>query len=632
MGSRYAVLTLPAGRSIDFKQKLEKRLEQSYVQTSLPIFQRQNTGQESDETIILHNEMVMSFEPGTSKGKIDEILRRFNVEIVRPFRFSQDRYLVRSREATGAAMFPLIDQLSNVSGVRSISPNLIQSINHQQGTIPLNPPPKEATIDLQALVTSNLQDKKSAYPQSLLPYQWHLNSRKRKPLGQRTDVQATEAWEKGKTGKGTLVAVIDSAIQWDHPDLKNNVYEVPQNSPNLMPGERYGLDFSQWETTKTCLNSDPNNCAAGDPDTRLSSAEMGQLRPLFQQMFQSDTDLLKQYEMIVGRLRRQNPNLSDSTIADIIRNYFLGGIAGEFHGTWVAGVIAAKPNGKPGAIGVAPDAKILPVRVFGLGGEISTDGLIEAIGYSAARKADVINLSLGSLVPTQDVVSQVFSVLDANPKLVIVASSGNSNLDGSGYPAAIPGVLSVGASNLEGNRSPYSNYGRRLDVIAPGGDTALKQSGGILTTGGTFLEDFWQGLKPPQYAWGPAFDPLGQYVQVQGTSFSSPVVAGVVALMRQADPDRKLDRTQIVDIIRKTADYQPLQVVQRDQNLYRLQKGIPSTTIPLPNFNFPVSNPGIQKPGEVIPIEQYYFGAGLVNAAAAVEQTQKQVNRKMEER
>lgn len=148
-----------------------------------------------------------------------------------------------------------------------------------------------------------------------------------------------------------------------------------------------------------------------------------------------------------------------------------------------------------------------------------------------------------------------------------------------------------------------------------------------MTTGGTFLPGLWRGIQPPKLAWGPAFDPLGLYVQVQGTSFASPMVAGVVALMREADPERRLDRDQVLKIVRETASYQPLRVTQRDQNLYRLQKGVPSTSIL--DFGIPVSNPGIQRSGEVLPIEEYYFGAGLVNAAAAVEKIQKRLSEKI---
>lgn len=127
----------------------------------------------------------------------------------------------------------------------------------------------------------------------------------------------------------------------------------------------------------------------------------------------------------------------------------------------------------------------------------------------------------------------------------------------------------------------------------------------------------------PNYTWGSAFDPRGQYVQVQGTSFSSPVVAGVVALMKGADPQRRLTRDQVTQIIRQTASYQPLKITQKDANRYRLQKGIPST--PIPMVGIPVSNPGINAPGAVLPIEQYYFGKGLVNAAAAVDAVKQQV-------
>ncbi|MFM2432798.1 MAG: hypothetical protein RLZZ511_4012 [Cyanobacteriota bacterium] len=610
LGTNYAVLTLPATRSLDYQQKLTQRLAQSYVQTTLPIFQRQEASSDSNETIILNDEMILSFEAGSSKSQIDAILKRYDAEIVRPLRFSKNRYVVRSRSVTGAGLLPVIDQIGGATGVQSASPNFIQSIAYQ---------PKQSVTPQTLLERDNPTPQSianlpkapnSPYPDSLLPYQWHLNSRFKQALSPRTDIRATEAWTTSNRGKGAVVAVIDSAIQWDHPDLQDNLYEVPQNLPDLMPGERYGWDFSSWERSQTCLNNDPKSCVAGDPDTRLSKEEVALLKPHFQRMFGSADVILQEYSDLAAQVRKRYPKLPPAKVAEMIRDYVLATISSEFHGTWVSGVIAAKPQAAGGVVGVAPEAKILPVRVFGLGGAISGDALIESIGYAAARKVDVINLSLGSLVPTQAEADQVFAVLDANPNLVIVASSGNEDLDGSGYPAAIPGVLSVGSSNLQGNRSPYSNYGRRLDVIAPGGDTSVRQSG--------------------EYAWGAAFDPLGQYVQVQGTSFSSPTVAGGVALMKGEDGKRQLTREQIVKIIQSTASYQPLKITQKDQNQYRLQKGVPTTTTL--SYGIPVSNPGIQKPGETLPIEQYYFGAGLVNAAAAVEQTQKQVNGKTEER
>jgi len=624
LGSRYAVLTLPTTRSLDFQQTLNQRLQQSYVQTTLPVFQRKDASPNSNQTIILHDEMIVSFEPGTSKEDIATILNRFDAEIVRPLQFTKNRYLVRSRTASGAGLLSVIDQIGTVTGVQSASPNFIQSLNYrpEMQTLSSTVEPQGAIDPKQVVHLPKLANQ--PYPDSLLPYEWHLDSRFRKTtLGPRSDIHVPEAWAAGNRGKDVLVAVIDSVIEWDHPDLQGNLYEVPQNLPDLLPGERYGWDFSGWGEQKTCFTSNPNLCAPGDPDTRLSAEEMAILKPHFQKMFQPDAVVLKDYAELASEIRKRYPNLNAKQTADRVRQYILSEISYEFHGTMVAGVVAAKPQAAGGVVGVAPNAKLLPVRVFGLGGEIKGDALLSAIGYAAARGADVINLSLGSLVPTQAEADEIFAVLDEHPNLVIVAAAGNEDVDGAGYPAAVPGVLSVGSTNLAGQRSFYSNYGRRLDVTAPGGDTSLRSSGGILTTGGTWLAGFWDGLTVPIYQWGPTFDPKGKYVQVQGTSFSSPVVAGVVALMKGEDPHHKLSRDRLLQIIRQTASYQPLTIPKRDENRYRLQKGIPST--PLPQFGLPVSNPGINKPGEVLPIEQYYFGRGLVNAAAAVALVKQEV-------
>ena len=638
LGTQYAILTLPKTRTIDFSQKLKQRLEQSYVQTTLPIFQRKSAESENTETIILNDEMLVTFEPGLSKAKIDQILDRSNAEIVRPLRFTQDRYLVRSKDASGAKLFPVIDQLASISGIQSVSPNFIQSIAYQPDRKSLlNRPtpdrpdrepalakPPGTGIDPKQLTPAPVPNQ--PFPSTLFPKQWHLDSRRTQTtLGPRSDVRAPEAWGKSRGGTGALVAVIDTAIQWDHPDLRSTLYQVPQNLPDLMPGEQYGWDFSGLGKFITC-NQNRTNCAPGDADTRMEASEIAELRPHFQRAFQSNQQILEAYPDLANQLQK-GLQFSPEQAAERIRQTILSDISSEFHGTWVSGVTIARPQDAQGVVGVAPNARLLPVRVFGLWGEISSAGLMEAIGYSAKRGADVINLSLGGLLPTQAEADLIFSVLDSNPKLVIVAAAGNENLDGAGYPAAIPGVLSVGATNLDGNRSPFSNFGRRLDLTAPGGDTSLGKRGGILTTGGTWIPGLWEGIQPPNYSWGPSIDNVGKYVQVQGTSFSSPVVAGVVALMKGEDPDRKLTRSQIFEILGNTASYQPLKVTKADDSRYRLQEGIPSTVMPGRSGGVIGSLPGIIDASQVkkMEIQPFYFGKGLVNAEAAVLAVQKQV-------
>lgn len=393
-----------------------------------------------------------------------------------------------------------------------------------------------------------------------------------------------------------VVAVIDSLIQWNHPDLRDSLYKV--QSPDKCPLEEYGWDFSEPSDSK-------NPCAVGDSDTRMSPLELNILRRKLHDTFKlSDKELIKRY-VHPSKLERINSPELEKRVANYLRSRIRSQVGGEFHGTLVSGVIAAKPQNKTGMWGVAPNAKILPVRVFGLNGSISSSAVIEAVGYAANRGADVINLSLGSIVPTDAGEFAFKQILQQNPKLVIVASSGNSDYDKVAYPSGYDGVLSVGASNLFGDRAPYSNYGKGLDVVAPGGDfsTSAQLWGGIPTTGGTWMDIFWQGNGFPKSSWSMVIDPRGKYWWMQGTSFSSPAVAGVVALMKGEDK-RNLNRVQLIDILKSTAGYEGLNVTPEEQKLYRRL----------------VNNRAI--PNSVTD-KQFFFGSGLINAEAAVNAVKK---------
>ncbi|NJR52423.1 MAG: S8 family serine peptidase [Leptolyngbyaceae cyanobacterium CSU_1_3] len=604
LGERYALITIPAGvNGNEVSQRIEQR---DYVENTLPVLSRQvkTNGQSEprNETIVLPNEIVISFEPGLSNSQKQMVLNSNSLEVIRPLRFSQNRYLVRSRTLSGTAILNVANQLNQVSGIQSATPNFVQSLSYtlpqaaSAGNLADKP---NAVEQLQKLLGGLPIAQNSPFQTAMLPLSWHLDSTARRgKFLPRTDVRATDAWQHSDRGKGAVVAVIDSLIQWDHPDLANNLYSVPDSASKL-PGEIHGWDFA-------------NN----DADTRISDPEITILRPHFQATFQLSTaELLKNYDQLAQAIKENYPNASTGQIAIILRNYVRSEIAAEFHGTWSSGVIAARPNNQNGVVGVAPEAKILPVRVFGLGGEITSASLIEAIGYAADRKVDVINMSLGGLLPDRELTDQIFSVLDANPKLVIVASAGNESLDGVAFPAAIPGVVSVGATNFTGNRAYYSSFGGRLDLVAPGGETVRASSLGILTTGGTWVDGFWEGIQVPEYAWGMALDPKGEYVQVQGTSFSAPTVAGVLALMKGEDRDRRLSREQLVSILKKTSSYEGLNLSKADVNQYRLQASIGFGTIE----TFPFLRPsGIFPQPRPVSAEQYFFGSGLVNADAAV--------------
>ena len=205
----------------------------------------------------------------------------------------------------------------------------------------------------------------------------------------------------------------------------------------------------------------------------------------------------------------------------------------SFHGTHIAGTVAAATHNSAGVAGVAFGAKVMPLRALGRFGGTDYD-IEQAVRYAAGlpndsgtvppRRADVINLSVGGpgfSTATQAVYDQARAA-----GVVIVAAAGNEGSSTPFYPAAFPSVLGVGAVDIDKARAPYSNFGTTVGVVAPGGNTARDVNGdgkpdGVLSTaasdsGGTLVND---------------------YAIWQGTSMATPHVAGVLALMKSAAPN-----------------------------------------------------------------------------------------------
>jgi subtilisin family serine protease len=629
LGENYALVNLPKDIQ-NAEVVLQQRIQQQpYVQTTLPVLTRN----EHQEIIVVPNEIILSFQSQLSQSQRQAILQQNNLEIVRPLRFNRDRYLVKSTSASGTKILSVSNQLNSVKGVTSATPNFIQSLtNHNLETATKQITNMQRTGDwLQTTKPENTNRSnpsqnssqsrsiaaRSTPKSNLLGLAWHLDSRPlqqclqekisswkslqtclQKPINvgkksaiTRTDVRVTDAWKRSNGGRGVVVAVLDSLIQWDHPDLINNIYTV--KAADKCPGEVHGWDFSS-------SNNSLDPCENGDGDTRISPTELAILGSIFQDTFQlSDAKLVQQYSTQALEIKRQNPDYSLEQIATVLRYVFRNQVGGEFHGTYVSGAIAAKPQNGEGVLGVAPNAQILPIRLFGLNGSYSPAAYIEAIGYAADRGADIINLSLGSLLPSPGEEEAIADVLKANPKLVIVAAAGNENTNRVTFPAAYPGVISVGATNIKGNRASYSNYGGGLDLVAPGGDLNTPGLlGGIPTTGGTSLNAFWQGVPDPSSRWSAVVDSKGKYWWVEGTSFASPTVAGVVALMK--GENKAIGRERLVSILKSTASYQGLTISPQDAELYRLQRS---------EGEIPAS----------VKQQQYFFGKGLVNANAAVQ-------------
>ncbi len=215
----------------------------------------------------------------------------------------------------------------------------------------------------------------------------------------------------------------------------------------------------------------------------------------------------------------------------------IGVARSSFHGTHVAGTVAAATAfsaGGSGIAGVAPGVKIMPVRALGKIGGTSYD-IIQGVRYAAGlsnnsniilnatQKADVINLSLGrvggSIQAEQDLYTEVRAA-----GVIVVASAGNENSSAFNYPAAYAGVISVAAVDISKQKAPYSNFGSTVDVAAPGGYTGTDIDGdgfgdGVLSTLG---DDSGAAVS-------------FTYGVYNGTSMAAPHMAGVVALMKSSN-------------------------------------------------------------------------------------------------
>ena len=254
-------------------------------------------------------------------------------------------------------------------------------------------------------------------------------------------INAPEAWAQGYTGQGVVVAVVDTGVQFSHPDLNSQIY--------INAGEIGGNG----------IDDDHNG-------------------------YVDDTSGWDFYS---------NDNYADD---------------GNGHGTHVAGIIAAAANGF-GATGVAPGAKIMPIRVLGADGSGSTNSVAAGIRYAVDNGADIINLSLGG--PLSSVIQTAIQYAQQR-NVLVVSAAGNESASLPTYPArlsaSLSNVISVGAYSSAGAIASFSNdvgTSAAVQVDAPG-----------VSIYSTYLN--------------------GQYARLSGTSMAAPQVAGLAALALSANP------------------------------------------------------------------------------------------------
>ncbi|AOD14200.1 S8 family peptidase [Xanthomonas fragariae] len=296
-------------------------------------------------------------------------------------------------------------------------------------------------------------------------------------------INVRPAWDKA-TGKGVVVAVIDTGVTV-HPEL----------SANVLPGYDFISDaFIAHDGT--ARDSD-----AADVGDSAAANECG-----------------------------SGASASNSS----------------WHGTHVAGIVAAAANNGAGTAGVAFNAKVLPVRVLGrCGGYLSdiADAIVWASGGTVSgvpanpTPAKVINLSLGGTGTCSTTLSNAIASAVSRGTSVVVAA-GNSNVDvANSVPANCPNVIAVAATTSAGAKASFSNFGKGVDIAAPGQSILATLNSGT----------------------GAAAN--ANYAVYSGTSMAAPHVAGVIALM-QSVALNPLSAASVEAILKSSARQLPVACTQ----------------------------------------------------------------------
>jgi subtilisin family serine protease len=306
-------------------------------------------------------------------------------------------------------------------------------------------------------------------------------------------IKAPEAWQTSSQGAGITVAINDTGIYLQHVALAPNLWKNP--------GEIAG----------NCIDDDAN----GFVDDVYGITSGG------------------------SALNQQSCTGSDGRAASA--TYIPQPMDCHGHGSHVAGTVAAVDNGTFGLSGVAPQAKIMALKGLDDEGYGSTIGLARNIVYATDNGADIINNSWGSgpLSLPDPVLTDAIRYAAA-AGVVNVFAAGNESADMAlANPANMEEVLAVGAVDRDGKLADFSNYGARIDVVAPGVDVNSSFPDTCAT-------------KEPHPIFGSIPVKSSDFTTLSGTSMATPHVSGAVALILAANPSLRVDEVRA--IIRASAD------------------------------------------------------------------------------
>lgn len=348
--------------------------------------------------------------------------------------------------------------------------------------------------------------------------QWYLQA---PSPGVVSSINAVAGWQRSTGSPSVVVAVLDTGIRYDHPDLQGG---------NFLPGRDFigDDDGNSRDITGSILTPGSIFLTAGDGGGRDDD-------PSDPGDFLSDSDIANSGGVFTR---------ADCAVGDYTRS--------SWHGTQVAGLIGAATNNGRGIAGVARNVRVMPVRVLGKCGGYTSD-IAAAMRWAAGLQvpnepinltpARVLNLSLGggagpcSGSPTLQ--SAVAAVSQAGA--VVVVAAGNSEGLAVSRPANCPGAIAVAAVRHTGTKVGFSDLGPEVAISAPGGN-CVNLAGDCLYP---MVSTTNAGRTQP-IAGSDAYTD-GRNAAV-GTSFAAPLVSGAAALILSIRPD--LSPEQVLTALR----------------------------------------------------------------------------------
>jgi hypothetical protein len=240
---------------------------------------------------------------------------------------------------------------------------------------------------------------------SLIQQQWYLET-----------IKAKEAWQITTGSQDIIIGVIDTGIDYTHPDLKGSLWinNAEKNGISGMDDDNNGFidDSLGWDFTDAPRFSDGGDYI--DPDN----------------------DPMDEY--------------------------------GSGHGTQIAGIIAAQANNGIGITGIGPNLSVMNLRAGTASGYLEEDDVANALIYALDNGARIVNMSFGDVALSRFLKDIIYYTYQQG--LILIASAGNSGNDEVHYPSGLAETISVGATDKDDNIAGFSNYGPTLDCVAPGSE------------------------------------------------------------------------------------------------------------------------------------------------------------------